>query len=99
MYSAIHHNTASQHTHGAHCYASKRTQMCYDTDPLSLGSQGPEPFTPLSHIKYYYCIHILCHEKSWKDCIIEQLDSVHEKQEPEAIYLTTNSFSSNFIAI
>lgn len=73
--------------------------MCYDTDPMSLGSQVPEPFTPLSHIKYYYCIHILCHEKSWKDCITEQLASVDEKQEPEAIYLTMNSFSKNFIAI
>lgn len=40
-----------------------------------------------------------CHEKSWKDCIIEQLASVHEKQEPEAIYLTMNSFSSNSINI
>lgn len=35
MQSAIHHNTASQHVHGAHWYALERIQMCCDTDPLS----------------------------------------------------------------
>lgn len=56
---------------------------------LSVLSNGSGLFTPLSHIKYYYCTHMPCMKKELERHIIEQLASVHEKQEPR------NSLSNN----